>query len=104
VRLAIKSYMYVRHRRITLPDPTAQLVKMTKDYAESHGAKFLVGLQYQDRLLEPHLLSWNVPYTRLGDAETLPGDAHWSAQGHSTVANRLISLFASEKALVIERR
>jgi hypothetical protein len=99
VRLAIHAYTHLRYPKVVVPDPTAQLVVMMRDFIESRGAKFLVGLQYQDRALEPHLIAQGIPYTRLGDAELIPGDDHWSPQGHRTVARRLLALFRAENLI-----
>jgi hypothetical protein len=99
VRLGIELYMRVRHPPVVVPDPTAQLVAMMRDYVVSHGAKFVVGLQRRDPALEPHLKSQNIPYARMDDADTIPNDGHWSPQGHVTVAERLMALLIAEKAL-----
>ncbi len=84
VRYAIVGYMYARHRAVTVPDPTDQLVGMMRDFVEARGARFLVGLQHQDPALEPFLTSQRIPYTRFDDAELLPGDDHWTPQGHGS--------------------
>jgi hypothetical protein len=106
VRYAIVGYMYTRYRAVTVPDPTAQLVGMMRDFVESHGAKFLVGLQHDDPDLEPYLAAQKIPYTRFDDAAVLPGDDHWSPQGHAIVAERLMTLLAAEHALgaVVEKQ
>jgi hypothetical protein len=98
VRYAIVGYMYARYRAITVPDPTTQLVGMMRDFVEARGAKFLVGLQRQDPDMEPFLAAQKIPYTRFDDAAVIPGDDHWSAQGHVTVAERLMTLLAPEHA------
>jgi hypothetical protein len=99
VRLAIEAYMHVRYPAVTVPDPTAPLVGMMRDFVESLGAKFLVGLQHQDAALEPFLASQRIPYTRFDDAATIPGDGHWNAQGHATVAQRLMKLLTEERVV-----
>jgi hypothetical protein len=95
-RLAVEAYTHIRYPRVIVPDPTSRLVGMMRDFARERGAKFLVGLQHHDRALEPFLIAENIPYTRLGDAEIIRGDDHWSPRGHVTVANRLKALFAAE--------
>ncbi len=99
VRLGIEIYLRVRHPPVVVPDPTARLVTMMRDYAESHGAKFVVGLQRRDPALEPHLRAENIAYASMDEADTLPNDGHWSPQGHVTVAERLIALLGAEKAI-----
>jgi hypothetical protein len=98
-RLAIVAYTYARYPRVAVPDPTARLVGMMRDFVESRGAKFLVGLQHEDAALEPFLTSQRIPYARFDDAAVIPGDDHWSPQGHATVAQRLMTLFAAENVL-----
>jgi hypothetical protein len=99
-RYAIVGYMYARYRAVTVPDPTTQLVGMMRDFVESRGAKFLVGLQHRDDDLEPYLASQKIPYTRFDDAAVLPGDDHWSPQGHAAVAERLMTLLSGHNVLV----
>jgi hypothetical protein len=99
VRLGILIYMRLRYPPVVVPDPTTRLVGMMRDFAESHGAKFLVGLQLPDPALEPYLAAEKIPYVRMDGAETLPNDGHWSPQGHATVARRLMTLLLGEKAL-----
>jgi hypothetical protein len=99
VRYAIVGYMYARYRAVTVPDPTSELIGMMRDLVEAHGAKFLVGLQHGDPALEPFLAAQKIPYVSLDDAEVIPGDDHWSPQGHATVADRLMTLLAAERAL-----
>jgi len=101
-RLAIDVYMHVRYPRVRVPDPTATLVGMMRDFVESHEAKFLVGLQHHDAALEPFLASERIPYTRFDDAATIPNDGHWNAQGHATVAQRLLKLLTDERVVVPE--
>jgi hypothetical protein len=99
VRYAIVGYMYARYRAVTVPDPTSQLVGMMRDFVESHGAKFLVGLQHDDPDLEPYLSAQKIPYVRFDGAAVIPGDDHWSPQGHATVARKLLTLLDAEHAL-----
>jgi hypothetical protein len=93
-------YFYnTRYRAVTVPDPTNQLVGMMRDFVESHGARFFVGLQHKDPDLEPFLVAQKIPYARFDDAAVIPGDDHWSPQGHAQVAERLMALLAAERAL-----
>src|SRR5258708_39165750 len=52
VRLALLGYSSIRNRKVSVPDPTEQLVAMMRDLVEAHGAKFLVGLRRQEPALE----------------------------------------------------
>jgi hypothetical protein len=99
VRLILKSYMHVRYPAVTVPDPTAQLVIMMRDYVAERGAKFLVGLQHADPALEPTLQAQGIPYARMDGAPIIPNDGHWNPQGHATVAARLLDLLAAEKLI-----
>lgn len=99
VRLGILIYLRLRYPPVVVPDPTARLVGMMRDYVQSRGARFLVGLQYGDPALEPYLIAEKIPYVRMDGAETIPNDGHWSPQGHVTVAGRLMTLLRAEKAL-----
>lgn len=99
VRLGIEVYMLLRYPAVVVPDPTTKLIGMMRHYVESHGAKFLIGLQRPDPALEPYLKAQNIPYVRMDGADTLPNDGHWSPRGHVTVAERLKGLLIAEKAL-----
>jgi len=99
VRLGILIYLRLRYPPVVVPDPTTQLVGMMRDYVQSRGARFLVGLQLPDPALEPYLLAEKIPYVRMDGAETLRNDGHWSPRGHVTVANRLMALLRAEKPL-----
>jgi len=99
VRLGLEVYMMLRYPAVVVPDPTTKLIGMMRHYVESHGAKFLVGLQRPDPALEPYLRSENIPYARMDGADTLPNDGHWSPKGHVTVAERLKGLLIAEKVL-----
>jgi hypothetical protein len=99
VRLALLAYMVARHRRIYVPDPTDQLIGMMQDYVQSHGGIFLVGLQQGDPDLEPFLIARKIPYVRLDDAPMIPGDDHWSPEGHALVAERIKGLLVAENVL-----
>ena len=99
VRYIIVGYMHLRYPAVVVPDPTNQLVGMMRDYVEARGAKFLVGLQHDDPALEPFLTSQKIPHTRFDGAATIVNDDHWSPQGHATVAQRLMTLFAAGNLL-----
>jgi GDSL-like Lipase/Acylhydrolase family len=99
VRSVIVLYTRLRHPPVMLPDPTEQLITMVRDFVESRGARFLVGLQLDDPKLEPFLQAQKIPYARLAGAATLSNGTHWNPEGHKTVAERLKDLFAAEHVL-----
>ncbi len=99
VRLGIELYMLLRYPAVVVPDPTTKLIGMMRQFVESHGAKFLVGLQLPDPALEPYLQAAHIPYVRMDGADTLPNDGHWSPKGHLTVAERLKGMLTAEKVL-----
>ena len=100
VRLAILSYSLIRDHKVSVPDPTEQLVSMMRDLVETRGAKFLVGLQRHDPALETFLNSKNIPYTRFDEAERYPEwGSHWTPAGHAFVAQRLMTLL-SERGVI----
>jgi hypothetical protein len=95
-RLAVTSYIYLRHPRIAVPDPTERLVGMMRDLVESRGAKFLVGLQYGDAKLESFLRAQEIRYASFDGAESyLVQGNHWTPKGHALVADRLKVLLSA---------
>ena len=47
VRVAVSAYVLIANPVVTVPDPTEHLIGMMREFVESKGAKFLVGLQYR---------------------------------------------------------
>jgi hypothetical protein len=94
-RLAVTSYVYLRHPMIAVPDPTERLVGMMRDLVESRGARFLVGLQFGDPKLEAFLHAQDIRYTSFdgADSYTVQGN-HWTPKGHALVADRLKALLS----------
>jgi hypothetical protein len=71
---------------------------MMKEFVESKGAKFLIGLQYRDPALETALTATKTPYTSFDGAEHEFGDGdHWTPKGHELVAERLLTLFRENR-------
>ena len=94
MRVAVSAYVLIANPQVTVPDPTERLVGMMREYVESQGAKFLVGLQYREPVLEAALTAQKIPYVSFEGAEHYFGDGdHWTPKGHETVANRLIGFF-----------
>ncbi|MEJ0076040.1 MAG: hypothetical protein WDO17_11435 [Alphaproteobacteria bacterium] len=94
VRVALSAYVLVAHPPVSVPDPTERLIGMMKDFVESKGAKFLVGLQYREPALEAALTAMKIPFVSFDGAEHEFGDGdHWTPKGHELVAERLLTLF-----------
>jgi len=92
-RVAVSAYVLIAHPQVTVPDPTERLIGMMKEFVESKGAKFLVGLQFREPALETALAAMKIPYTSFDGAEHELGDGdHWTPTGHEQVAERLLTL------------
>lgn len=99
-RLAVTSYIYLRHPKIAVPDPTERLVGMMRDLVQSRGAKFLVGLQYGDAKLEAFLRAQEIRYTSFDGAESyIVQGNHWTPKGHVLVADRIKALLSEAGVL-----
>jgi hypothetical protein len=100
MRVAVSAYVLIANPVVTVPDPTERLIGMMREFVESHGARFLVGLQYREPALEAMLAAQKIPYVSFDGAEHYFGDGdHWTPKGHVEVANRLMTLFA-ENAVI----
>jgi hypothetical protein len=98
VRLVHAVYMKLRHPVLFVPDPTERLVDMIREFVESKGAKFLVGLQWTDAALVRHLQAKNIPFVVFDGADAYPAAGvgrHWTPEGHKLVAERLMAFFAA---------
>jgi lysophospholipase L1-like esterase len=92
-RVAVSAYVLIAHSPVSVPDPTERLIGMMKDFVESKGAKFLVGLQYREPALEAALSNMKIPFTSFEGADHEYGDGdHWTPKGHEQVADRLLTL------------
>ena len=93
VRVAVSAYVLIVNPPVMVPDPTERLVGMMREFVESQGAKFLVGLQYREPQLEAFLGAHKLPYASFDGAEHYFGDGdHWTPNGHDLVADRLMTL------------
>jgi hypothetical protein len=98
-RVAISGYVLLAHPPVTVPDPTERLIGMMKEFVESQGATFLVGLQFHEPALETALTALKIPYTSFDGAEHEFGDGdHWTPKGHEFVAERLTTLLKENGA------
>ena len=101
-RLVAISYVKIRHPLLYVPDPTERLVSKIRDFVKANGAKFLVGLQYDDPDLVRHLQANGIPFVTFDGAAFYPGASagtHWTPEGHKLVKQRILGLL-SENNLV----
>jgi lysophospholipase L1-like esterase len=95
VRVAVSAYVLIANPQVTVPDPTERLIGMMREFVESKGAQFLVGLQYREPQLEAALAAQKIPSVSFDGAEHYPGDGdHWTPKGHELVADRLMRLLS----------
>jgi hypothetical protein len=94
-RLVAAVYVKLRHPLLYVPDPTERLVDKIREFVETNGAKFLVGLQSSDPELVRHLQANRIPFVAFDGAPFYPGaglGAHWTPEGHRFVAERVLRL------------
>jgi hypothetical protein len=91
-RLAISAYVELRHRRVTVPDPTEKLIGMMRDFVQSRGARLVVGVQYREPRLEAYLAAENILFTTFEGGEQFDSSKHWTPAGNQLVADRLMAL------------
>jgi GDSL-like Lipase/Acylhydrolase family len=96
-RVAVSVSVQASIPRITVPDPTEHLITMMRDYVQTRGGKFLVGLQQRthDPQIDTFLESQKIPNTSFDDAESFDDFGyHWTPNGQAYVADALLALFA----------
>ena len=94
-RVAVSAFVEIRHPAVHVADPTERLIGMMRDFVQSRGARFMVGLQDNGSGLEPFLTAQNIPFKSLEGAEHYFGDGdHWTPNGHAFVARRLTTLLS----------
>jgi hypothetical protein len=101
-RLVTTIYVKLRHPLLFVPDPTERLVGKIREFVESNGAKFLVGLQYTDPELIRYLQASKIPFVTFDGAAFYPGAAagtHWTPEGHRLVAERLLGLLSQNNVI-----
>ena len=101
-RLVATSYVKVRYPLRYVPDPTERLVSKIGDFVEANGAKFLVGLQYDDPDLVSHLQANRIPFVTFDGAAFYPGASaggHWTPEGHQLVAERVLRLLSENNII-----
>lgn len=95
-RLADAVYLKLRHPVLYVPDPTERLVDKIREFVETNGAKFLVGVETTDAGLIRHLKAEHIPFVTFDGAAAYRGakaGGHWTPAGHRFVADRLYSFF-----------
>src|SRR5436305_3115193 len=88
-RLVTSIYVKLKHPLLFVPDPTEQLVGKMRDFVETSGGKFLVGIQYRDEQLVRYLQSSGIPFVLLDGAAACPGSAtgsHCTPEGQKSGA------------------
>ncbi len=96
-RIAATIYVMVRHPLLYVPDPTERLVGKIREFVETNGAKFLVGLQYGEPALIRYLQANRIPFVTFDGAAFYPGagsGSHWTPDGHRLVAERVLGLLS----------
>jgi hypothetical protein len=94
-RIVADLYLKARHPLLNVPDPTERLVGKIREFVEGNGAKFLVGLQYDDPELVRYLQASKIPFVSFDGAAFYPGASagtHWTPEGHKLVAERIFGL------------
>jgi hypothetical protein len=101
-RLAVDAYVRVTYREESaLPDPSEKLVGKIREFVESNGGKFLVGIQNQDERMADYLTANGIPFVSLKGAAFYTGGygPHWTPEGQQDVANRIEGLLAANKVI-----
>jgi hypothetical protein len=80
-------------------DPTTKLLGAIEHYASRGGAGFCVGLIARDEPVERFLQNSKIPFADLSTDLLLKGDWHWSAEGNTSVADKLDAFLGSGKFL-----
>ncbi len=94
-RLAISAYVELRYRRVTVPDPTNELIGLLRDEVHRRGARLFVGLEREDPAVEDFLEQQRIAYTRFDGAELYDSSHHWTPKGNAMVAARLAALLSA---------
>jgi hypothetical protein len=95
-RVVAFAYVEIRHPQVYVPDPTERIVSKMREFVEAHGARLLVGLQFNDDKLAQHLQRERIPFVTFDGAEAYSNryGGHWTPAGHKLVAERLSALLA----------
>jgi hypothetical protein len=93
-RAAVSAYVEFRFPKKSVPDPTELLIDKIRQFAETNGARFFVGMQRTDQKLIDHLLEAHVQFVSFDGTPSYSEDfgSHWTPQGQRMVAARLLKL------------
>jgi hypothetical protein len=100
-RLAVDAYVRVAYRQVSVPDPSEKLVGKIREFVESNGGKFLVGIQNQDERMAEYLKANGIPFVSLKGAAFYTGGygPHWTPEGQQDVADRIEGLLAANNVV-----
>jgi hypothetical protein len=83
-----------------VPDPTEHLLGMIRDFVETRGGRFFVGVQGREARIETFLNERDISFVTLDGADDyMPKDIHWTPKGNSFVADRLSALLTRTDAV-----
>jgi len=97
-RLATDAYVRIKDPQVFVPDPTEKLVGNIREFVESNGGRFLVGIQHSDEAMAGYLDANRIPYVGLeGAAFYTEGGfgPHWRPEGHKVVAERIFGMLSA---------
>jgi hypothetical protein len=91
--------MRLRYPQVTVPDPSEKLITKIRQFVESNGGKFMVGIQYHDEALVRYLEANRIPFVKLEGADYIKednsGGPHWTPAGQRDVADRIFGMLAA---------
>jgi len=100
-RLTTNVYLRLKYPKVTVPDPTEKLVGKIRDFVESNGGKFMVGIQHRDEALVRYLEANRIPFVKLEGADYIKDSkenvwgAHWTPEGQKDVAERIYGMLSA---------
>jgi hypothetical protein len=100
IRLCVRAYDNIADPPPRFTEcPTSAIISEMQKYVASKGASFAVGLTDNHPELEKFLAQTKIPYVNLATSlRTTVGD-HWSAEGHTFVADKVEPILLSDEHL-----
>jgi len=92
-RLLTDAYVRLRYPQVFVPDPSEKLVGKIREFVESNGSKFMVGIQNHDIALASYLKANRISFAELEGAPFYTEGGwgpHWRPEGHRFVAERIL--------------